>query len=369
MAIYELDNSNPKPSIKDMDKTTFESQGIKEREDIQAAIKERVEIISPGTMVISEEFSGWESSQRRIDLLCIEKEEEEDEGPANANLVVVELKRTETGGHMDLQAIRYAAMVSTMTFDEAAQAYAKYLRNTSDDDSIQEQARAEILEFLGWEEPIEEKFAQAVRIVLASAEFSIELTSAVLWLNERGLDITCVRMIPYRDGNRTLLDIQQAIPLPEAEEYQIQVRHKKQKEESSRASSKDYTKFTLQVGQGNPSRNLNKRKLMYQLIKGIVESGVRPDEIEEKVTKKKLFASFDGKLNGSQFEKKLLANSRDSRGIRRYFFAEEELFYDEGNDKTYALTNQWGIKTRDVANELKEKFPQLNISFDEEESV
>ena len=34
-------------------------------------------------------------------LLCIDRE---------ANLVVVELKRTEDGGHMDLQAIRYAAM-------------------------------------------------------------------------------------------------------------------------------------------------------------------------------------------------------------------------------------------------------------------
>jgi hypothetical protein len=47
--------------------------------------------------------SDWEDSSRSIDLLCIDKQ---------ANLVVIELKRTEDGGHMELQAIRYAAMVS-----------------------------------------------------------------------------------------------------------------------------------------------------------------------------------------------------------------------------------------------------------------
>jgi len=59
-------------------------------------------------LVVSEEFGDWEDSRRRIDLLGIDKA---------ANLVVIELKRTEDGGHMELQAIRYAAMVSKMTFD------------------------------------------------------------------------------------------------------------------------------------------------------------------------------------------------------------------------------------------------------------
>lgn len=44
-----------------------------------------------------------------------------------ANLVVIELKRTEEGGRMELQAIRYAAMVSTMTFDQAANIFEQYL--------------------------------------------------------------------------------------------------------------------------------------------------------------------------------------------------------------------------------------------------
>jgi len=57
-------------------------------------------------------------SRRRIDLLGIDDQ---------ANLVVIELKRTEDGGAMDLQAIRYAAMVSAMTFAKAVETYDKYL--------------------------------------------------------------------------------------------------------------------------------------------------------------------------------------------------------------------------------------------------
>ena len=41
------------------------------------------------------------------------------------NLVKRHLKRTQDGGHMELQAIRYAAMVSSMTLDQAIEAEAQ----------------------------------------------------------------------------------------------------------------------------------------------------------------------------------------------------------------------------------------------------
>ena len=46
-------------------------------------------------------------------------------------------------------------------------------------------------------DPKVSEFAQDVRIVLVSANFSKEITMSVLWLNERDLDIRCVRLIPY----------------------------------------------------------------------------------------------------------------------------------------------------------------------------
>lgn len=178
-------------------------------------------------MVLAEEFSDWEDSHRRIDLVCLDKD---------ADLVVVELKRTEDGGHMELQALRYAAMVSAMTFEQAVRAHEAYLRA----EGREEDATASILGFLDWPEADDEAFAQNVRIILASAEFSRELTTAVMWLNERELDIRCVRMRPYRLGERLLVDVQQIIPLPEAADYQVRIQEKARTERASKKSKRQW---------------------------------------------------------------------------------------------------------------------------------
>ena len=86
----------------------------------------------------------------------------------------------------------------------------------------------EILKFLGWEEADDERFAQDVRIILASGDFSKELTTSVMWLNKQDNDIKCVRMKPYCNDGQTLVDVQQIIPLPEAEDYLIKVREREQ---------------------------------------------------------------------------------------------------------------------------------------------
>jgi hypothetical protein len=201
--------------------TGFSAHGLRERDDLQRLLRDQVDVIAPDVLVISEEFGGWEDSKRRIDLLGIDRE---------ANLVVIELKRTEDGGHMELQAIRYAAMVSKMTFDKVTDVLAGHLAAHG----RQENARDLLLDFLGWDSPDEERFARDVRIVLASAEFSRELTSAVLWLNEHGLDIRCVRLRPHTDGTRVFLDVQQVLPLPEASEYFVNLREKKAEERQAR---------------------------------------------------------------------------------------------------------------------------------------
>ena len=101
---------------------------MKERH-LQALLKSEIEVISPDTLVVAEEFCDWEGSQRRIDLLGIDRD---------ANLVVIELKRTKEVGHAELQAIRYAAMISTMTFDKLVEVYGGYLRDNPDDNLDQD---------------------------------------------------------------------------------------------------------------------------------------------------------------------------------------------------------------------------------------
>ena len=217
MPIYEITADRIVP----FEQTSFETAGLREREDLQRLLKAQIEVVCPDTLVITEGFREWEQSRREIDLLAIDR---------GANLVVIELKRTEDAGHAELQAIRYAAMVSAMTFEKAVEVYAEYLRcSGATGDAV-----TAILEFLGWDEPDEDHFAQDVRIVLVAADFSKELTTSVMWLNERDLDIRCVRMRPYRDGTRVLVDVQQVIPLPESQDYIVRIREKAVRERQDR---------------------------------------------------------------------------------------------------------------------------------------
>ena len=87
---------------------------------------------------------------------------------------------------MELQALRYAAMVSSMTFQQAGQTLSRIGSSVD--------AEGHLLEFLGWVTPCEESFAQDVRIVSVSSDFSRELTTSVIWLNQRNLDLRCVRL-------------------------------------------------------------------------------------------------------------------------------------------------------------------------------
>ena len=105
-------------SIAELKRTSFETFGIQERPHLQKLLRESISVIDPDIYVITEEFGDWQDAKRRIDLLCLDRD---------ANLVVVELKRTEDGGHMDLQALRYAAMVSTLTFEKLVESHAHYL--------------------------------------------------------------------------------------------------------------------------------------------------------------------------------------------------------------------------------------------------
>jgi hypothetical protein len=67
-----------------------------------------------------------------------------------------------------------------------------------------------------------------VRIVLVSADFSKEITTAVMWLRRQGLDIRCVRMQPFEHGKETLVHFAEIIPLPEARDYEVRLREQDQ---------------------------------------------------------------------------------------------------------------------------------------------
>lgn len=231
MALYNIANKE----LHALEKTTFTLEGLQERYDLQEAIKKNIDIIAPDCLVISEEFSYWEDSRRRIDLLAIDKQ---------ANLVVIELKRDETGAHMELQALRYAAMISTMSFAKACEYFQTYLKKQNWDAD----AKEKILEFVELDETELVDFGKDIRIILASSDFSKELTTTAIWLRDKGVDIRCIRLTPYRFNDDVLINAEQIIPVPELEEYQVKFREKRDEQLiSSQKKEKDYTWYIYSI--------------------------------------------------------------------------------------------------------------------------
>lgn len=350
MPIYEFGPQEIRP----LSKTTFSQVRMQERRDLQRLLRANVSVIAPDTLVISEEFGDWDESHRRIDLLGIDR---------NANLVVIELKRTENGGHMELQALRYAAMVSTMTFERATDVFARYLTQIG---RAGTDARAQLLDFLGWDEPDEDRFAQDVRIVLASAEFSRELTTSVLWLIERDIDIRCVRLQPYDLNGQVLVDVQQIIPLPEVAEYQVRVIEKKRKEREAHTSTRDRTTYDLVLG-GRRLTRLPKRHAIYQVFRHLVENGIAPKDVARHcgALANRALVWVEGEVAGDEFRRLATdarAQERRTFDSGRYFCGDDELI--RFNGCTYAFLNQWGGGDfEDVMARLRDTFPDKEIAF------
>lgn len=256
--------------ISEVERTTFEELRIRKRYDLQRLLRKSIHVIDSDLYVIAEEFGEWEDARRRIDLLCIDRDK---------NLIVVELKRTDDGGHMELQALRYAAMVSTLTFEKAVEAHGEYLRRHSDSSD----PRRAILQFLDIAEDEAQDIALSddVRIVLVSADFSREVTTTVLWLNERDLDIRCIRIRPYRWQERILVDVQQVLPLPEVSDYQVKVREKAvAKRAAEKKFNPDFSKYNVMVGD-KLYANLWKRALGFRILYTALANGISPEELAQ----------------------------------------------------------------------------------------
>ena len=349
MPIFKLDGDK----IIELTQTTFSNEKIDEAHDLQKFIINSIETVEKNLFVISSEFGDWEDSRRRIDILCLDKD---------ANLVVVELKRTEDGGHMELQSIRYAAMVANLTFDKAVRAYQQYLKKNGIE-SIDPQE--EIMSFLEWDEVNEEEFANDVRIILVSADFSKEITTSVLWLIERDIDIKCIRIKPQKDGSNLYFDIQQIIPLPEATDYTVKLREKAaEQRQARRESSRDYTKYNLTIGDLNKT-NLNKRQTMHLAMSQAVRLGISPEQLME-LTGSKRWIWVDQLCNSKEeFENSEIHNVR-SYDPSRWFNADSELIQYEG--KTYAFSNQQGKGTYDLVTSTFQKFPEIKGEITKNES-
>ncbi|MFT5603433.1 MAG: hypothetical protein ACI9G5_000384 [Paracoccaceae bacterium] len=338
MPLYKITDT----SLNALESTTFQRENLWERRDLQRLLRANIDAIAPGVLVIAEEFGEWDESGRRIDLLAID---------GDANLVVIELKRTDDGGHMELQAIRYAAMVANMTWEQATTAYTRYLA----DNESEVDAESHLCEFLGWDEVNEDDFAQNVRIVLASANFSKEITTSVLWLNERDLDINCVRLSLYRLNDELVLSADQIIPLPEAEAYQIEVRQKRREERVSRTHRKDRSRLTVTYQGDVYKTNFRKSDIGYLTVR-LLESRNLIDEAVFEWLREDRSCAF-------QLLKRQEEMTDTERKYSKYRHQNDPELHHAG--QAYYVARNWGINNfRRFIERVHERFPGIVITVD-----
>lgn len=165
-------------------------------------------------------------------------------------------------------------MVSTMTVEQLVSTYADANKVDAQD------ARETISDWVGGE--LLDELPDQVRIILVSADFSTEITSTVMWLNDNyNTDISCYRIVSYRLGADVLLDLQQIIPLPEAREFQIQQRQKGAATTAARAETggRDYTRYDLTIGEQTLTK-LSKQTAVKTAIQKLHQAGVGLDAIK-----------------------------------------------------------------------------------------
>ena len=219
MAVYRITSEK----FKQLEETSFGAESIYERNDLQRMLRDQPDVLEQGLFIIAEEYGDWVESNRRIDLLAVDK---------NGRLVVVELKREDQDSLMDLQAVRYAAMVANMTLEQAIHAHQGYI----DARGIEGDADSRIRGHLEMYDDNVRITTSNPRIILASANFSTELTTSVLWLNQVGLDIACIRLQPCKVDDSVFVERSQVIPIPEAADYTVRLRNKEKETEYHESS-------------------------------------------------------------------------------------------------------------------------------------
>lgn len=185
---------------------------FKERQHLQEWVIAHPRVLEPGVKIVAFEFGRWAASsgaleRDRLDVLALDRE---------GRLIVVELKRDKAPDTVEMQALKYAALVSRFTRDDLAKVHAAYLTRSRGELVDPRTAEAELGD---WAEVTEESL-RLPRVVLLATEFPKTVTATVVFLHQQlGLDVRLLAFHAYRTANDVLLTVSQHYPPPDVEEF------------------------------------------------------------------------------------------------------------------------------------------------------
>lgn len=240
----------------DLEEVEFAALSLQEPRDIQEWIADNPRILGDDLLIVAKEFSGFDGTRERLDLLAVDQ---------SGGLVVIELKRDDSGSDTHWQAIKYASHLHSASVDDVVKMLSEFSNITEDN------ARQELIQHTDSDETLD-RLNKSQRIILASHRFAPEVTSAALWLNEQARRnlVTCIQMIPYKDSQSDTLYLQTntIIPTPGAEDYQIGVGNRSGDEMG--IARRNYTNKTDSVTEFCAKVN--------DLVMNVLSDEVKPDK-------------------------------------------------------------------------------------------
>lgn len=222
--MFVIDKANNK--IDKIESKTFNELGFKEREHLQEWIaKNPLCLGDEELLIIQKEFNGFNETNERLDLLALDK---------YGALVIIENKLDDTGKDVNWQVLKYVSYCSTLTGLQIVDIYQAYL----DKQDKNEDAKEKLGEFFN--KPFDEIALNESdqRIILVARNFRKEVTSTAMWMINHGITVQCFKATPYKYGEELLLDIEQIIPVKEAQDYMIKMADKMKESESVKESNR-----------------------------------------------------------------------------------------------------------------------------------
>lgn len=223
--MYIIDKA--KNRIDEITERTFTELGFKERDNLQEWIANNPKALGEDLLIIQKEFDGFDDTNERLDLLALDKQ---------GDVVVIENKLDDSGRDVTWQSLKYAAYCSTLSTIQIKNIYQQYL----DKQGNNEKAEDKLIEYFDNQdfEELSLNKGQTQRIIMVAGNFRKEVTSTVLWLMNYKLRIQCLKVTPYSMGEQLFLNIEQIIPLKDAEEYIIGMADKTQDDLNSQEELK-----------------------------------------------------------------------------------------------------------------------------------
>lgn len=213
--------------IEKIEQKSFSELGFREREHLQEWIANYPEALGEELLIIQKEFSGFNDTNERLDLLAIDKQ---------GNLVIIENKLDDSGRDVTWQVMKYASYCSSLTKEQIKTIYQQYLDKTNKQETAEENLK-EFFDNEDYEEIVLNK-GLTQRIIIVAANFRKEVTSTVMWLLNYKLRIQCFKVTPYQMEDRLFLNFEQIIPMKDSEEFVINMAEKTQDDINIQEASK-----------------------------------------------------------------------------------------------------------------------------------